>query len=326
MKLNDIQEYFKLYDYKDLMNFISVEKQQGRISEVKSSKTNGMNPPLYNKYKLLPLKEDNKNYIEEINYLLYFSFSKNYYLNNINKYKEDRTYINDLTSYFRENKLKLEIPMSINERSYDIWGEEKFLKDGGGKSILKNLGIIIEELNIYRTPEPFVYFSSNKSIHQRVLILENKDTWYTLRKLMLEGENMFIGEKIDTIIYGAGKGIEKSLEDFETTVPEYLRIPIELLYWGDIDYEGIGIYERVKERYSDLLNIKLFKEAYSLMLKLSKNKTLAVTKDKQNKNIKDEFFNELTSENIEEINHILSKKLYIPQEIVNYEILKGGNR
>jgi hypothetical protein len=326
LKLNEIQEYFKLYDYKDLIDFITVKKQEGELLEVSSSKTNGMNPSLYNKYKVLPLKEDNKDFIDEINYALYFSFNKTYYLSNIDKYKEDRTYINGLTSYYRENKLKLNLPMSINERSYDIWGEEKFLKDGSGKRILKNLGIIIEDLNVYRTPEPFVYFSANKSLKQRVLILENKDTWYTIRKLMLEGINIFIGEKIDTIIYGAGKGIEKSLEDFEATAPEYLKNPIELLYWGDIDYEGIAIYERLKDRHSDMLNINLFKEAYTLMLSLAKNSTLEVTKDNQNKNIKDRFFNEIYAEDIEEIKHILSRGLYIPQEIVNYEILKGGNR
>jgi hypothetical protein len=326
LKLNEIQEYFKLYDYKDLIDFITMKKQQDELLEVSSSKTNGMNPPLYNKYKVLPLKEDNKDFIDEINYALYFSFNKTYYLSNIDKYKEDRTYINALTSYYRENKLKLNLPMSINERSYDIWGEEKFLKDGSGKRILKNLGIIIEDLNVYRTPEPFVYFSANKSTEQRVLILENKDTWYTIRKLMLEGINIFIGEKIDTIIYGAGKGIEKSLEDFEATAPEYLKNPIELLYWGDIDYEGIAIYERLKDRHSDMLNINLFKEAYTLMLSLAKNSTLEVTKDNQNKNIKDRFFNEIYAEDIEEIKHILSRGLYIPQEIVNYEILKGGNR
>lgn len=285
-----------------------------------------MNPPLYNKYKVLTLDQDNKNFIEEINYDLYFSYNKGYYLNNIDKYKEDKQYIKALTNYFRENKLKLSIPMSINERSYDIWGEEKFLKDGSGKRILKNLGIIIEDLNVYSTPEPFVYFSENKSLEQRVLILENKDTWYTLRKLMLEGINIFLGEPIDTIIYGAGKGIEKSLEDFQATAPEYLKSPIELLYWGDIDYEGIAIYERLKDRYSDVLNIKLFKQAYSLMINLSKNRTLALSKDNQNKNIKNIFFNELRSEDTEEIKQILSKGLYIPQEIINYEVLKGGNR
>jgi hypothetical protein len=303
-----------------------MKKQQGELLEVRSSNTNGMNPPLYNKYKVLPLKEDNKNLIDEINYSLHFSFNKSYYLNNIDIYIVDKQYIKALTNYFRENKLKLNTPMSINERSYDIWGEEKFLKDGGGKRILKNLGIIIEDLNVYTTPEPFVYFSANKSTEQRVLILENKDTWYTLRKLMLEGENIFIGEKIDTVIYGAGKGIEKSLEDFEATAPKYLRSPIELLYWGDIDYEGIAIYERLVDRHSDLLNIKLFEGAYKLMLRLSKNRSLAMSKDNQNKNIKDSFFSELNAENIEEIKRILSSGLYIPQEIVNYEILKGGNR
>ncbi len=60
-----------------------------------------------------------------------------------------------MNNHYRE----LDTPASINERSYQIFGEEKFLKENPlSTAILKNTGIDIEVLNIYNTPEPFFLF------------------------------------------------------------------------------------------------------------------------------------------------------------------------
>ncbi|MCT4509725.1 MAG: DUF2220 domain-containing protein [Tepidibacter sp.] len=323
VSVNEIQEYFKIQDYIELVNFIKDLTQGGKLKEVKTSKLNGMNPALFNKYRILTKGVDNTKYIDEINYSFYFTFNKDYYLSNIDKYKKDRSYIEKLTNYFRNYSERLDIPMAINERSYDIFSEEKFLKYEGGLRILKNLGISLESINIYTTPEPFVYFSKNKDNNQDVLIIENKDTWYTLRKLMIENQNTFLGASFSTIIYGQGKCIEKSLEEYEFTVEKYLFNPNKLIYWGDIDYEGIGIYERLKEKYETKFKIELFRQAYKEMVKKSKKIDLNFSKDKQNKNIKGIFYDEL--KDIEaDIKNILERGEYIPQEILNYQILRIG--
>ena len=291
---------------------------------VKTNGLNGMNPPLYNKYRAADKKEDLDSILNEINYNFPLEFQREYYFNNPQKYMLDKVYLEKLILFYRESKESLMMPMSINERSFAIWGEEKFLKDGRGQSIIKNLGISIDTLNIYRTPEPFVYFSSNKSINQVVLIIENKDTWYTLRKLMLEGKNTFLGEKIDTIIYGAGKNIEKSLEEYEYTVEKYLLNPAKVYYFGDLDYEGISIYERVNKRYKNKLNIQLYKAGYQAMILLSRKMQLSKCSERQNKNIGEVFLSDMKCyEN--EILSILKGGCYIPQEIVNYMVLKEDN-
>jgi hypothetical protein len=110
---------------------------------------------------------------------------------------------------------------------------------------------------------------------------------------MLEGQKLFLGEEIHSIIYGCGKNIEKSLEEYKYTVEDYLLKPIKMLYWGDIDYEGIGIYERLKRRYSGIFDIELFKEAYIAMVKLSEKICLPSSSEKQNKNIEKLFLEEL---------------------------------
>ena len=325
--VTEIQEYFKIDSYPKLVELVQLLMDEGSLCPVKSSRSNGMSPPLYNKYRVKAKENDLKFLADEINYAFPVSFHRDYYLNNLEKYQSDREYILKLAAYLRsaqknsQGQGKLDLPMAINERSFDIWGQEKFLKEGGGQSILKNLGLSPEDLNIYATPEPFVYFSCTKDRNQRVLIIENKDTWYTMRRLMIEGQRSFLGQAVDTIIYGSGKNIEKSLAEYEHTVEEYLLNPSRVWYWGDIDYEGIGIYERLKQRYTGTFKIELFKESYLAMVERAEGRKLPDCKEKQNKNIHGIFFEEMIPYG-ERIVQLLDQGFYIPQEIVNYQVLK----
>lgn len=319
--IQEIQENFKIDSYPKLVEKVNLLVHEGILSAVKSSKSNGMSPPLYNRYRV-NIKEKDLTFLkDEINYSFPLNFNRDYYLNNLEKYQRDKEYIEKLANYFRTNKPNLDIPMAINERSFGIWGQEKFLKEGSGQSILKNLGLSLADLNTYATPEPFVYFSCNKDRNQNVLIIENKDTWYTMRKLMIHGQYSFLGQAVDTIIYGSGKNIEKSLEEYEDTVEEYLLNPAKVFYWGDIDYEGIGIYERLKKRYSRTFNIELFQSSYVAMVKLAEGLILPESRENQNKNIDSVFLDEMTPYG-ERILQLLQRGCYIPQEIVNYHVLK----
>ncbi|MGH4120587.1 Wadjet anti-phage system protein JetD domain-containing protein [Clostridium sp.] len=321
ISLMEIQEYFKIEDYKILVEFVKQQVETEVLSEVKSSKSNGMIPFLYNKYRV-NYKIENLNFLkEDINYNFPLNFNREIYSNNLKKYETDKEYIVCLANYFRSSENKLQVTMSINERSFEIWGREKFLKDGNGQCILRNLGLSLEDLNVYKTPEPFVYFSCKKGRNQKVLIIENKDTWYTIRKLMLQGQNVFLGQVVDTIIYGCGKNIEKSLEEYEYTVEEYLLKPLKVFYWGDIDYEGISIYERLKKRYCEKFNIELFVNAYIYMVNLAEGRVLPSYSEKQNKNIGVVFRNEFIPYE-ESILKLFQKGVYIPQEIVNYNVLR----
>jgi hypothetical protein len=308
-----------------LVEFIKALVEKGSIIEVKTSKSNGMTPPLYNKYRVNLQEEDFSAFEDEINYNFPLTFKRDYYLTNLKKYVEEKSYIDNLIHYFRNCSKQLAVPMSINERSFAIWGIEKYLKEGCGQSILKSVGLSLEDLNIYTTPEPFVYFSCRKDRNQKVLIIENKDTWYTIRRLMIEGQTAFLGEAIDTIIYGSGKNIEKSFQEYDFTVEQYLLQPGKVFYWGDIDYEGIAIYERFKKRYSENLNIELFKSAYVTMLLLSEGREMPKYSEKQNKNIDKVFLTEMESYE-QRILKLLEEGSYIPQEIVNYSVLREEQR
>lgn len=207
----------------------------------------------------------------------------------------------------------------MNERSFQIWGREKFLQKEEGKSILKNLGLNLDYLNYYDTSEPLAYYSKSKKVPQNILILENKDTYYTMRRYLINSNNNILRKEIDTVIYGSGKGIIKAFRDYDISVEDYLANKVnKIYYFGDLDYEGIIIYEKFYDTYKDKYNINLFIDGYKKMIdKINNINCLPKMKDGQNKNINKYFLDEFSLEYGLKIEEILKNNLYIPQEIIN---------
>ncbi|MGG7144138.1 Wadjet anti-phage system protein JetD domain-containing protein [Clostridium nigeriense] len=317
--IEEIEKTYKVNTYNDLYNLVSKLIENNEIEAIKSSGGNGKKPALYKRYKIVEKEEDNSLYIEELDYKILSKFNISYYKKNINKYKEHREYILELNTFIKENEELLKIPLSMNERSFQIWGREKFLQREDGKLILKNLGLNLDYLNYYDTSEPLAYYSKSKKVPQNILILENKDTYYTMRKYLINSNNIILGKEIDTVIYGAGKGILKAFKDYEVSVEDYLSSKEnKIYYFGDLDYEGIIIYENFYNKFKNKYNIKPFIEGYKKMIdKVNNINSLPRTKDGQNRNINDYFLKEFSMNYREKIEEILERDLYIPQEIIN---------
>lgn len=318
LSLDEIEKIFRLYNYNDLVDFIKENIEKEIIKPIKSSRLNGKNPALYNAYRVLKDKVDYSNYIDELQYRLNTSLSMDYYLKNLDKYEEDRKYIIPLSSYIESQKDFLMEQSSINERSFEIWGREKFLQKEGGTRILKNLGVTLKDLGIYETTEPLSYYSHHKNTPQNVLILENKDTFYSMRRHLIKGNDRILKMKIGTLIYGRGKGINRSFKDFSICVEPYLNdINNNIYYFGDLDYEGIIIYETLSKIFKDNFVILPFIEAYKCMLKKAEFFELPQMKLGQNKNIGNQFLDSFDEEERNKILDILKENKYIPQEILN---------
>ncbi len=317
--VEEIERIYKINSYSDLFTLISKLIENNEIEAIKNSGGNGKKPALYKRYRIIEDEDDNSFYLDELDYKILSKFDVTYYKKNINKYKEHREYILSLNLFIKENENLLKTPLSINERSFQIWSREKFLQREEGKTILKNLGLKLEYLNCYDTSEPLAYYSKSKEAPQNILILENKDTYYTMRKYLINFNNIILGKKIDTVIYGAGKGIIKAFNDYEISVEDYLSNKENtIFYFGALDYEDILIYESFYVKYKENYNIKLFVEAYRKMVdKIKHISSLPKTKVGQNRNISDYFLKEFSLEYREKINEILKDDLYIPQEIIN---------
>jgi len=322
--LDELEGLIKPANYLELVKEINRLISDGIIARVGNGKlTNGRIPPLCIKYRIIRDRENDLEIEKEIKHLSP-EFKVEKYLKNKETYKKQREEVQKLDYFFKNQKEKLNIRISKNERAYQIWGYEKMLDTSLGKSIISFNGLE-ERLNFYLTPEPFFDYILNLKDRMTMLVIENKDTWYTLRKILrnsrLKKINI-LGVEIDGIIYGEGNKITKlcALDNYER---EILSSNVEFIYWGDLDFSGIDIYERVKAANLKS-DIKLFTKIYEKMLELSTDKELIEIMKEQNRNINlSVFLNEFLNVGMQnKIKEILNNNRYIPQEILNYEELE----
>ncbi len=315
-----ISEHSKL-TYNQLYDFIIKNIDDGIYTPIKSSKLNGKKPALYNSYWLIT-EDTNYSYIyDELNYKMHPLLNTSYYIANPQQYIKDRDYVLKINNYlFSEEYNNSNSYITINERSFELFYREKFILKEGGQRILNRLGINLNTLNCQDTWEPMSYYSHSKESPQNILILENKDTFFSMRKHLTAGNNHILNTCIGTLVYGRGKDICKIFIDYAKGVEPYFNCSKNtILYFGDIDYEGILIYETFKKRYPDF-SIQPFIAAYEKMIyKASKIgfKNLPKTKAGQNRNISDIFLSCFSIATQQKIINILENDLYIPQEILN---------
>ena len=322
--LNEIQNFYDINDYDTLYKTVNKLINDEKLKPIKASGSNGRSPGMYKKYRIIRKEEDLSSYLDEINFKLCTEFDVYYYKKHLNKYKENRKYILMLNDFFLNKRNSLKSCISMNERSFQIWNREKFLQKEEGKTILKNLNVDLKVLNYYDTSEPLAYYSNSKKVPQNVLIIENKDTYYTFRKHLIKSQRSIFNKEINTVIYGAGKNIIKAINDFDISVEQHVCDKRNTIYYfGDLDYEGIFIYEKFYEKMSEIYRVKPFIEAYYIMIeKYINNKVvLPETKEGQNKNINNYFLSCFDKKIKENIITILENGRYIPQEIINIDDL-----
>lgn len=302
--------------YARVMNLL----EQGELKPVKKAGTNGKKPALSLSYWLTEPNEPSRQELEEeLKYGLEPLISIEYYLSHLQAYQTDRPWVLMLSRYLRENRSLLEQPESRNERSFEIWSREKFLTREQGVKILKRCGVSLDFLNLYETAEPFAYYSRTREVPQNMLILENKDTFFSMRRFLLEGHSNILGEKFGTLIYGGGKRVVKSFQDFALSAEPYMQAEgNKIYYFGDLDYEGIGIYESLARQRGTYELPVPFTAAYKKMLEKAKQPdTLPEASQGQNQNLKGDFFNYFSTDTAAQMKNILKAGKYIPQEILN---------
>ena len=84
-----------------------------------------------------------------------------------------------------------------------------------------------------------------------------------------------------------------------------------IYYFGDLDYEGIGIYENLAEKFRSRWKILPFVPAYQAITELPE------TKEHQNRNISTQFFSSFDEIMFKKMEAVLKKDRYIPQKILN---------
>ncbi|CAH2213889.1 Wadjet anti-phage system protein JetD domain-containing protein [Tepidibacter aestuarii] len=259
-----------------------------------------------NKWKLMSNVEIKDDFL----YRKDIGIDSSYYLKNTDKYNLEKEYIKNIVDFLDENKQNL----TLNEISYIIFKDEKALSQPqksyvNGLNILKNLNLTIEDLNYCNVIAPF-YYHLNK-YGNTVLIVENKDTCYSLFRILYKTQTNIKG-----VIYGEGRAI---LKKFKFLDVYNLNSDIKFLYYGDIDQEGFDIFRSLLQKYPDY-NIHLSKILYQELLNYESR--LLKNKRKLDKLELSTLIEKLSEEEQNKIIKIIEEDRYIPQEALNFEKMK----
>jgi hypothetical protein len=208
------------------------------------------------------------------------------------------------------------------ERSYDIFGNEKFLAHTSGKQFLKRIGIELADLFIEQKGEPFQWTLLGKLEDKNdVLIVENLNLYHTLVRFYMNHKQIR-KYRPNILIFGKGNSIPGSISFFYVFFPK--EKVYEVSYLGDVDASGFGIYYSLKTNAP--VEIKLHVPFYRMMMDYSKG-TVPYKNQKNEKKVGIlQEVNRIFEEAREyDLSSLVTKLWYeerrLPQETINYEIL-----
>ena len=286
------------------------------LQPVKKAGTNGRMPLLYNRYHVcLPGEE-----IDSAGLLTYHPKIKiDRYIKAPAIYRSHLPFLKQLDKFLKtaDTAKTLAQGFSVNERSYQIFNDEKFLASARGKEFCNFIGIDFSDLGCYPTYEPFFYSAYPVMPANDVLIVENKDTFFTIKKIFQQYGSIINKNRFCLLIYGEGKKILRSLRFIEE-IPQIQAANCRFIYFGDLDYEGINILGSLAKSYQEF-RIKPFVYLYRLMLDFPARQ---MTKKQQlNFGHLDFFLSFYEERDKEIIKSVLDGELCIPQEALAYPIL-----
>ena len=312
-------------EFRQLINCLT---EEGVLTIMKSSRPLQSYGGLFDKYTISNsffepenVLSNNQLYVE-MTTKLSSKIDISYYLKNHDRYVMHREYILKISAFLSGND---EETITANERSYELFGDEKALtapEDAviDGNQILKNLRLTYDDIKAERVFEPFVYLKSEKfdelqgRFDRTVLIIENKDTYWTFKNALILGNLDFV----DLVIYGEGKAIWSKFQFIEevggSTSDNYY-------YFGDLDSEGLNIYNQLYESYSEY-NIHPAVSFYEYLLKKEGFENSKALRTSQKIMSLSPFIDFFMPNDKDLIERLIAENRYIPQEAVNKKDLR----
>lgn len=312
----------EMVDAKSLYNKISEMVEASFLEPVKNSDQNGnLRYPLFKKYRILVKEELSEDAEKQIRQLHPTLRKSGYLSSHVQEYLKHREVINSLNTFFFSKKAGE--PISRKERSFEIFGREKVLDESEVKSLLRHLEISESDLGFYDTPEYcFHDYIPERKNDLTLLICENKDIWFNIRRCMFEDHfKSLFGVAIDGVVYGNGNKVSNKAG----ALVEYVRFMgnpnVTFLYWGDIDREGFDIFRRTRD-VNDSLNIELFIPGYRKMIEKAQSICLEDSPSSKKEGVSFEnLFEGFSADERIFLKRVLETNKLIPQEIIPYTVL-----
>lgn len=309
--LDQLEARSRATTYEQFAKEICELESEGIIHGVKSAGQNGKEPSLSYKYRIQKgkLRQTIHQEIERTRLHLHSALQLDqYFYLPPTEWNEDAPYIEKISEYLEINGFPIE-EVPAPERSLALVGDEKWIQEKGGDKLLVRLQIW-EKLKIVSVHDPLSFALNPKTIgnpHHLHLIVENKTTFDGLLSELIH-------TPFTTLIYGQGYKITKSIEHFSSQLP--LIGKQTLYYFGDIDWEGIKIWDLLNKKIETIPAAPFYEAA------LTKQAIQMKTKQIPSEQANDAFFAKLTETMRTKMVETLKNNNYFPQEVLSSKELK----
>ena len=344
--------------YEELHEALEELCREERIVPVKKSGKTSFVPQVFREYRKVAVKQDYSHLLPEIKGL-HPSLSIDRYLKNPKEFQESGKYVRRLSELLWKEDACLAQWMSVKEKSYAVWGEEKFLESRQGRALLAFHHLDWESLHCYYAPEPFFCRVFQPEGKGDVLILENKDTWYSIGRALKEsGTGQIFGIFPGLLVYGEGNKITREQEgltafleemgygvsgnmgcsgpdtadysvsdNVDCSVPDSVAcngLGTRVYYAGDIDRAGVNIFCEAR-RQNPGLSMEPCLPLYRAMVQraLLEEELPEESGDGRSGSWDERFLEYFSGESRDLVRKVLEENRRIPQEILNYQDYKN---
>ncbi|RKZ42490.1 MAG: hypothetical protein DRQ49_01740 [Gammaproteobacteria bacterium] len=196
--------------------------------------------------------------------------------------------------------------VAVRERSFEIFNDEKLLDEFSKTQPFKQGRIELSVLRCVITPEPLAWEKGPSGSESKpCLVVENSATWRTL-SLWNRDNGAY-----SSVVYGGGNKFSQTWQGLEL-IREIAPFDL-ILYFGDVDYDGLMIPFRAARNIHESLDVSLI-----LDIELYEVLRCAVPKNRwcknQQRTINDDLLNWLPAKLKDWLVEVISNHFRIPQE------------
>ena len=234
-----------------------------------------------------------------------------YYSRPLTMWQRDKADIEKLNRFLAQRNQ--EDTVSLQQRSYDIFGNEKLLT-GQGHALLSRLHINDESLGIMADADPLM-MAVNPAVSgeptARHLIVENKATYYGLLPYLQESG-------FTSLILGYGWKIIGNISQLPAQCCSSERHHL-CWYFGDFDWEGLRIWHSLP--MTESMEIQLAVPFYKKFLAYSPSE--GKMNQKPDEAVLYDFLAHFNEADGGRFRNILKQHFYYPQEALSPEVLQA---
>jgi len=334
-RLGGASAYQAAGGYQNLYQLLKKMEAEEKIRAIKSSDFNQRQPRLKKRWSLV--KKEPAGWSDKVILKLSRQLNLSYYLKRPAQQTGELKQQLFRLAEFLNNKSEREWT-SREERSLELFADEKYLSRTAGKKLLSNLKLSLADLKAQQYNHLFVYWTKDPTQINNILIMENHSAFIGAKKALAAGIDIF-AQNFDTVIYGQGKKIIRSFSFLEELLGlkaadenysqrQQLLNGLNIYYAGDLDPEGLAIYVGLENKYPDF-KIKLLAEYYQLLLEESERFYPCRKRQNKNQNVLAEVLTEFEAGGYNdlaaELQRAWENDLRLPQELVTLEVYKKNS-